>query len=218
MRIRNIMMGNAVVLLLLAASSCRSFRNYQPLVYKTIHEAAQKGDLEDVKRHLENGMDVNAKDARGWTPLHYAADEGHKEVIALLISKGADVNIRNNKEWSPLLCAVAWGYKDVAELLIIKGADANDLGLALIEAVKWGTHMDIFELLIAKGTDVNTKDWASGKTPLHYAAKIGQVDVAKLLIAKGAYVNVMDRDGVTPLREASGNDMAELLIVHGAKR
>ena len=87
MRIRNIGKGKAVgAAMLLTALLCWSGQNNQPQIYKTLHEAAAKGDLDEVKRHLENGANVNAKDKYGWTPLHEASNNGHKEVAELLIA------------------------------------------------------------------------------------------------------------------------------------
>jgi len=58
----------------------------------SIHEAANKGNIEVVKQHLAAGTDVNARDKNGRTPLAYAAFEGHKKIAELLIDKGADVD------------------------------------------------------------------------------------------------------------------------------
>ena len=35
-----------------------------------IHDAAEAGDLAGVQAELDKGVDVNATDAAGWTPLH----------------------------------------------------------------------------------------------------------------------------------------------------
>lgn len=64
----------------------------KPLKYSTIHEAAEKGDLEDVKNHLRRGVAVNAQGPYGVTPLHYAAANGQTKVAEFLIKKGAEVN------------------------------------------------------------------------------------------------------------------------------
>jgi ankyrin repeat protein len=44
--------------------------------HQTIHEAADKNDPADVKRHLQRGVDVNAMDEYGATPLMSAAVKG----------------------------------------------------------------------------------------------------------------------------------------------
>lgn len=53
---------------------------------KPLHQAAEKGDIDQVQSHISQGADVNAKDDRNSTPLHYAAWKGHKDVAQLLIA------------------------------------------------------------------------------------------------------------------------------------
>ena len=74
----------------------------------SIHDAAEKGNLEAVKQHLAAGTDVNAKDEDGWTPLHEAAIKGQKEIAELLIDKGADVNAKDKNGRTPLCKAARW--------------------------------------------------------------------------------------------------------------
>jgi len=156
-----------------------------------IHEAAEAGNIEAVKQHLDGGAHVNAKSESGWTPLHYAAWKGHTEVAELLIAKGADVNAKENFGVPALYHAAENGHKEIAEMLIAKGADVNTGsidGAPLFAAVRRG-HKEIAELLIAKGVDVNAKGVMIGWTPLHEAAFNGLKEIAELLIAKGANVN-----------------------------
>ena len=46
-----------------------------------INQAAYDGNTEAVKQHLVDGVDVNAKDEDGWTPLQDATTSGHKEIV-----------------------------------------------------------------------------------------------------------------------------------------
>jgi ankyrin repeat protein len=49
-----------------------------------LHDAAQKGDLTQVKQLITEGANVNAKDKNGITPLHSAAVGDHMAVAELL--------------------------------------------------------------------------------------------------------------------------------------
>ena len=91
----------------------------------SIHDAAEKGDIEAVKQYLAAGTDVKAMDKRGRTPLHFAAKRGQKELVELLIANGADVNAKSEKGTTPLHYAAIFGHKEIAQLLITKGADVN---------------------------------------------------------------------------------------------
>jgi len=152
-----------------------------------IHDAAADGNIEAVKYHLANGINVDAVNDRPWkTPLSLATREGHKEIVKLLIAKGADVNVKDKREQTPLHAAAFGGHKEIAELLI------------------------------ANGGDVNAKD-DNGGTPLHWAAGSGTKEVTELLIAKGADVNEKDHNGQTPLDIANKSEIADLLRKHGGK-
>lgn len=48
-----------------------------------LHEAASKGNVEEIKLLIAKGADVNAKNNSGNTPLHRAASSGGVEVPGL---------------------------------------------------------------------------------------------------------------------------------------
>jgi ankyrin repeat protein len=50
-----------------------------------LHFAADDGDIEEVKKLLEEGYQPNLFDELGNTPLHYAAMGGHLDVINVLL-------------------------------------------------------------------------------------------------------------------------------------
>jgi hypothetical protein len=88
----------------------------------SIHEAAETGDTQAVKRLLDGGFlrgkaDANARNADGWTPRHIAAGAGQTQVVALLLDRGFDVNARNKFGETPVQLAAAMGRKETADLL-----------------------------------------------------------------------------------------------------
>ena len=64
--------------------------------------AAYAGQRELVALMIEQGLDVNQRDARGNTPLHAAAYFGHDEIVALLLKAGAQRDIENRGGRTPL--------------------------------------------------------------------------------------------------------------------
>jgi pectate lyase len=149
----------------------------------SIHIAAQLGDLERVKAFLEEGIDVNAKDENGDTPLHIAAEQDYNDIASLLIDQGGNVNARNQKNYTPLYNAISNSNKDLVGLLIGKGADVNATNRMRQTPLHWAClrgNKELAELLIAKGADANAKD-GRGQTPLDIAQRRGGTGIIELL-------------------------------------
>ena len=200
---------------------------------ESIHIAAAAGHIEAVKQYLADGVDVNAKNDIGGTPLSdavfwaaFSADasagssNGHKETAELLIEKGANVNARNDRGWTPLDFAL--NVKNggaIADFLRKHGAKTErELNIVLIDAGKKG-DIEAVKQHLAAGTDVNGKG-RRGSTVLHNAAAAGHKEITQLLIAKGATVNAKHVDGKTPLDWANRLNRitaSNLLRKHGGK-
>ncbi|KAK6780725.1 hypothetical protein RDI58_022909 [Solanum bulbocastanum] len=91
----------------------------------TLHRAARKGDVADIKKCIAEGANVNGKDQNGWTPLHRAAFKGRVEVVKVLVNNRAKLDIVDCVGYTPLHLAIEAGQKDVAMYLIAQGAKAN---------------------------------------------------------------------------------------------
>jgi len=112
-------------------------------------------DMPDiVELAINQGVDVNAKDAAGSTLLHHASGLGQKKMVELLIAKGADVNAKGKNYQTPLHLAVRKGHRDTVELLLTNGADINAKNkwerIPLDIAIDRG-HSEIVELLRKHG-------------------------------------------------------------------
>jgi ankyrin repeat protein/beta-lactamase regulating signal transducer with metallopeptidase domain len=191
-----------------------------------IHLAASAGDLDEVKRLVEEGVDANtrAKGSGGWTPLFAAVFGDHIDVARFLITKGADVNAKDMAGLTPLHNSCEQGKRNMAELLIAEGADVNARDLAgrtpLHRMFIIGRdHMDVAELLIAEGANVNAKVTGTRWTPLHYAVESGDARIVRLLSDNDADINAPTTDGQTPLHiacECGHKDVVEMLVAKGA--
>jgi ankyrin repeat protein len=89
--------------------------------------AAIRGKLAEAKRLVEqDGADVNARDARGDTPLINAAMAGEAKIVRYLLDRGADVNLTAGKNGnSPLIQAVMSGKLEIVRMLVEAGADLD---------------------------------------------------------------------------------------------
>jgi ankyrin repeat protein len=110
--------------------------------YGNIFEAAEKGTPFDVLFFISKGVDVNAKNDIGRSPLNVAAvHNSNVDVLRVLISHGADIHSRSN--------------------------DPGDSPLD--SAAYYNPNLEVLSFLVSKGGDVNAKNNA-GNTPLILAA------------------------------------------------
>ena len=91
-----------------------------------IHDAALDGDIDEVQRQLDAGVDPNLKSSKGATPLFYAVYGGHLEIVELLITRGADVNAVYLNGNSVLDQAHNYDDQEMVELLEAHGAEVAD--------------------------------------------------------------------------------------------
>ena len=94
-----------------------------------VADAAQSGDIAQVRTLLQQGADVNAAQADGLTALHWAAANGHVVIIQFLVSSCAEsrlpqmLNAQSSTGLTPLMLASSEGYPEAARLLEALGAD-----------------------------------------------------------------------------------------------
>src|SRR5712671_3783529 len=91
----------------------------------SLHTATALGNLVIVRSLLDDGAEVNKRDADHQTPLHWASWCGKTEVAVLLIKYGADVNSRDNLGRTSLHYASLCGHVDVVRLILDHGANVN---------------------------------------------------------------------------------------------
>ena len=82
-----------------------------------IHSAVASKNLLIAELLLQNGADVNAKQAMGATPLHSAAHQGDIAMVKLLLSFDADTNAQMENGKKPLDFAKEDNNLEVAALL-----------------------------------------------------------------------------------------------------
>lgn len=98
-------------------------------------DAAARGNVEEVKKLIAAGGNVNTSDYDMRTPLHLAASEGHLEVVKYLLTQGAAIDAADRFGNTALNDALRGGKKAVARLLEEKGA-VKDLDVKLLRRTK----------------------------------------------------------------------------------
>ena len=150
--------------------------------------------LEYVRRRLlADPALARERYTRHRTLLHGASAAGSLTIVELLLRLGADPHATDEAGHTPLYCV---------------GNECSVTG---------GGHM--VRALVQAGADVNAHGGVKQCTPLHMAARRGNVEVAEALLDCGADLEARDSLGETPLRRAVNcgkAGVAALLVSRGA--
>jgi ankyrin repeat protein len=201
-----------------------------PPADRALLAAARAGDVSGVRRALERGASVRARDPGGATALVLAAYGNHLGAARVLTGAGADVNAKDATTQSAYLIATSEVGDDprLLELTLDRRARVNDHdsydGTGLIRAAERG-HARIVRRLLRAGIErdhVNRLGW----TALLEAVILGDGGprhrrTVLALVRGGVDVDLPDGEGVRPLAhaEARGFDgIARILRAAGARR
>jgi ankyrin repeat protein len=154
--------------------------------------AARNADIEQVRKLIAAGSDVNATEADGTSALLWAAHQGAPDLVKLLLDAGADPNAANQFGVTPLLEAARYGDAATVKVLLEGGADvqgsAREGETPLMAAARAGS-LESVKLLIAHGADVNAVESLQEQTALMWATAEGHLDVVDALLKAGADPN-----------------------------
>ena len=204
--------------------------NYHKISRIKDFEHPSRPDLDDVideniditKLLINKGVEIEAYNEDGLTPLYVAIDNGNQEVANLLIEKGAILKDsivfnkeKNKKKFYVLQKACYWGlYRVVKKLFSIENYANSDKTLKNTQPLhytasfydeEW-TGIDncfrnkiykrkilIAKFLVSKGIDINEKT-SDGKTPLDYAIDYQCPLLAKKLKKLGSRHSIYNED------------------------
>jgi ankyrin repeat protein len=162
----------------------------------TVASAARNANIEEVRKLIAAGSDVNAPEADGSSAVLWAAHQGDPELVSLLIKAGADANAANNFGVTPLLEASRYGDAATIKALLDGGADiaaATREGETPLMAAARAGSAEAVALLVERGADVNAVESLQEQSALMWAAAEGHLDVVDVLLDNGANPNLKAR-------------------------
>lgn len=208
--------------------------------------ACHTGDVERVRELLQQDRSLANRIGQhegyylgAGTPLSNAAAVGRMDIVELLLDHGADPNLPE-EQFAPrgkaLYSAVYHGHYEIARLLLERGAFPNppveSSGDALWVSREWRPDKRMEQLLLSYGAtpqkEHREEDWPTRThnwlriSPLHEAARKGDLGEAKRLLESGADVTARDDHlRSTPLAWAAKYgqlEMVKFLLRSGAPK
>ena len=196
--------------------------------YAGLHAAAQRGDVDAIRRAAAAKADLDGRDGHGRTPLHVAAFARQREAIRALAQAGAHLDLLENDRYDAVTIAAVADDEETLRTLLALGASARQVtsrydGTALIAAAHLG-HAGVVRQLVAAGAPLDHVN------NLHWTAVIESIVLGdggprhqatlRALVEAGANLQLADRLGTTPLQLARSRgygEMVKLLEAAGAR-
>ena len=175
-----------------------------------LYLAMQRGDLDQLERHIYWGTDINSLLPNGQYPLHLAAEKGRIIMVRTLLKNHADIDVLTADGDSALDLAILAGRTQIAEVLLDQGAKLDASALMLKAARQGVTDRDTIRILTERGADLEQRD-ANGDTALLIAIRQDNHRLATHLVARGADVNAKASDGRSALALARALELPELI-------
>ena len=165
--------------------------------------AAVKDHNTDLCRdYLEQSLNINTVDERGYSALHYAAQKGYIDIINLFFEK--NLNLRSTQPY--IICTPQY-IRSIYPLLI--DIQSNDGSTPLHEAA-YHAQNEVVELLIKNKANREMPN-NNGDTPLLCAAQRGHISTIKKLIALGANAASCNKAGKSALYFAAKKNCVPLI-------
>ncbi|TAK76543.1 MAG: ankyrin repeat domain-containing protein [Gammaproteobacteria bacterium] len=191
--------------------------------------------IQDLEMGLKSNqnphpIDINAFNSHGEQLIDLAITHDNPKIVSLILSYGFDLNKinypHNKRDYYPLDLAV-WHRDErfimdmsVVDCLLDAGANPDNISntengnTALHHAVLAGKNKTVASLLVKNdkrtGANPNLSNKA-GNTPLHIAARKGNLGILEQLLNAGADLSIRNHNNETAFSLAIANDKQEIV-------
>ena len=166
-----------------------------------MHDAATLGNIGLIATYLEQGVDINALDNEGFTPLDHAIKNERNAAIDLLL----DMHATSNQEGGAVTMAMKHD-KDNAEVVpLLLTHRVPITQTALQKAVTDERYINVVRAALAQGDlDINAQDEEGNSLLMQSLMKDDPVEgVSRILLKHGARGDIANNTGFFPIHRAS---------------
>jgi len=144
--------------------------------------AAEKGELQLIKKLVDDGANLSLRTKEGMSVLHYAAMGNSPELISYLIEQGFNVNDRDKHNCEPLFYAISTQKIKCVQQLIQSGARVNSRvqGKTYLTLAVLTGNLELTQMISEQNINPNLKDH-KGKSSIDYARLRKRKDIYNLL-------------------------------------
>lgn len=135
---------------ILGACSCETGDSVEWKEQDRFFDAAEKGDLRQIRRMIADGFDVNERNLAGEVALHEAARLGHVLVIDVLLEAGAEIDAASKTSTTPIGLAIANNQLHAVRHLLKQGASINGTvcnGKSALETAQMNDREEMISLI-----------------------------------------------------------------------
>lgn len=118
------------------------------------------GNIDQVKRLLDLGANIEATDKFRNTPLIIASGSGYLDIVKLLLKNKANIETRNSTGNTPLYVAATNGYLNILKELFYNGANINNInhfGFTVLRGAckdnRFGNNLNVVSFLFEVGSE-----------------------------------------------------------------
>ena len=149
------------------------------------------------KEYLDNCIDLECKDNKGWKPIHLICKFSTPEMIKYIIDKNVDLEYEGKKGWKPIHLICRFSTPVMIKYIIDKNVDlecvTND-GWKPIHFICRYSSPKIIKYIIDKNVELEcvTND---GWKPIHLICRYSSPKIIKYIIDKNVELECVTNEG-----------------------
>jgi hypothetical protein len=151
--------------------------------FQELMHCATTGDVQTLRKLIENGANPNTSDPTGLTLLMAASYSGKAQILELLLNAGVPIDVKDSSGYTALMFSCNAGQLSCARFLIEKGANVNEVdndGSTPIMFCSQHGYNEIVRLLLNKGANPGVKG-NHGLSAIGFAEQNGLAETKRIL-------------------------------------